>query len=275
MDKVYELQHYEQIMDLNQILPNYTDFVQFINEMKQQIPNEFSKEQKWNYKTIYDKILNLYTTKKMQELTQSKSKEKEYKAVAEHILKQYKLVTNEEKFNEINEIDIKLNSRLSSKQQEKEKESNNKLKINENKQTLESEKNNLLKRNVIIKFFKRRQIKKLTAEITELEQSIQNSDLVLDKLTAEITELNNKIKSNKEELVKSCGINLSDYRTIMMQCKEENLTKEKLIEKYKNIQLMIDSLNIQEKEQYLISLCERNGLEMKSFEEQQLTWSER
>ena len=77
MNKIYELQRYEQIMDLNQILPNYTDFVQFINEIKQQIPDEFSKDQIWDYKTIYDKVLNLYITKKMQELTQNKSKEKE------------------------------------------------------------------------------------------------------------------------------------------------------------------------------------------------------
>lgn len=128
---------------------------------------------------------------------------------------------------------------------------------------------------MIVKFLKRRQIKKLAAEITDLEQSIQNSDLILDKLTAEITELNDKIKLNEEELVKLCGINLSDYRTIIMQCKKENLTQENLIEKYRNIQLMIDSLNIQEKEQYLISLCEKNGLELRSFEEQQLDKSER
>lgn len=180
------------------------------------------------------------------------------------------MVTNEESFNKVNELDHKLNDSLLSNQKELEKENNNKSQEEEQKRNLENEKNTLSNKNAIVRFFKRKQIKSLTPQITELENSIQNSNLSLDQIEAEITELKNKIKTNEDELIEVCGINLSDYKTIIKQCKDEGLTEEELVEKKATIQSLLSNLNIQGKEQHLLALYEKNGLTRRPIEEQTL-----
>lgn len=268
LSKIDELKNASSNIDFNQILPNYDDFVQFVREIQQYIPDKFPKEQNWNYQTIYSEILKLYISKKGKDLLQDKDKATEYQATFEYVAKQYKAVTNEDSFNNANELDIQLNNSLSFKQEKQEKEKNTKEIAEIAKKNLEVEKSNILKRNLIIKIFKRKQIKNLTTKISKLEQLIQNNELLIDNLASEIEELGKQIKLNDNKLVELYGIGLSDYRKIITQCKNEKLTSEHLLEKSKEIQQMMRSLNIQEKEQYLISLYEKNGLERQSLVEQ-------
>lgn len=268
LSKINELKSYESNIDLNQIFPNYDDFVRFVSEMSQYIPDEFSKEQSWNYQTIYSEMLKLYISKKEQELSQAKEQEAEYQATYEYVSKQYRAVTNENSFDIANNLDMELNSSLSSKQRAQEEEKIKKEKIEELKRNLELEKSNILRRNPIIRLFKRKQLKRLASRIQELEQSIQNSTLAIEQLDSEIKEIKDQIKLNDNELEKLCGLNLSNYRKIILQCKDEDLTNEKLIKRSQEIYQMIKDLNILEKEQYLMSLYEKNELTRQPVGEQ-------
>lgn len=260
MPKINELKNYEQIVDLSQIFPNYNDFIKFVSEMQDQIPDEIFKNKEWNYEKLYDEILKLYIAIKEQELIEDKSKEEEYKIVTEHISKQYKAVVYEENFIRVNEQNIKLNDDLFSKQKEEEEETKNRLQAEGRKRSLEDKKSDILNRNAIIRFFKKKQIKWLTSQITELEVSIQNSNLLLEQIKTDIVELRTQMKANEMELIDLCGLNISDYRKVLQQCKNEGLTETQLISKRKNIQQVIDSLNITEKEEYLLDLYKKNGL---------------
>lgn len=79
ISKINELKTYEQNIDINKILPNYSDFQNFVIEMQEYIPEKFTNEQEWNYQTLYNEMLNLYISRQEQQLLQDKIRQRSIK----------------------------------------------------------------------------------------------------------------------------------------------------------------------------------------------------
>lgn len=260
LSAISEINKYTNKVDLEQLFPNYNDFCVFVGELGSQISDILDFEIKWNYETLYNKMLESYVFKKEQDLACSKDMEESYNASIESIDKQYKAVSNEDEFNRIHSKNANLNHSLSSKQQNLENE-NQKRAINQTKRDeMLSRKSELQRKNAIIRFFKRKEIKSLSIQIDAVEKELHGNDINLENIRATISGLQSEIKSNEQQLIDLCGLNISEYNSILEKCKLENLTQNQLLERAVQIKKQLESLEISRQEQELQNLYKKNGM---------------
>lgn len=259
---IAEIDRYKDKIDIEQIFPNYNDFQRFVVELSSQIPESFVSDTKWDYKTLYSKMLQSYISKKEQDLMESRNMEEAYRVSLEDIDKQYKVVSNEDEFNRINSQNIYLNNSMSNEQQNLENENQRRISNQSKKDEMLSKKSELQRKNAIIRFFKRKEIKKLSAQIDAVEKELQGNDSNLDNIRTTISNLQSEIKSNEQQLIELCGLNISEYSSILEKCKSENLNQDQLLERAVKIKKQLEELNIsrQEQEQELHKLYIKNGL---------------
>ena len=188
--------------------------------------------------------------------------EEAYRVSLEDIDKQYKVVSNEDEFNRINSQNIYLNNSMSNEQQNLENENQRRISNQSKKDEMLSKKSELQRKNAIIRFFKRKEIKKLSAQIDAVEKELQGNDSNLDNIRTTISNLQSEIKSNEQQLIELCGLNISEYSSILEKCKSENLNQDQLLERAVKIKKQLEELNIsrQEQEQELQKLYIKNGL---------------
>ena len=113
---------------------------------------------------------------------------------------------------------------------------------------------------MIIRFFKRKEIRSLTTQIDAIEKELQGNDVNLENIRATISGLQSEIKSNEQQLIDLCGLNISEYSSILEKCKSENLTQNQLIERAVQIKKQLESLEISRQEQELQNLYIKNGI---------------
>lgn len=260
LSAISEINKYTDKVDLDKLFPNYNDFRVFVGELSSQIPDTFGSEIKWEYETLYSKMLESYVSKKEQDLAQSKNMEESYNASLEGIDKQYKAVSNEDEFNRINSQNTNLNNSLSNEQQNLENENQKRLTNQAKKDEMISRKSELQRKNVIIRFFKRKEIKSLSTQIDAVEKELQGNDVNLENIRATISGLQSEIKSNEQQLIDLCGLNISEYNSILEKCKSKNLTQDQLIERAVQIKKQLESLEISRQEQELQNLYIKNGI---------------
>jgi len=257
---ISEINKHTDKVDLEKLFPNYNDFRVFVGELGSQIPDTFGSEIKWDYQTLYSKMLESYVSKKEQDLAQSKNMEESYNASLDGIDKQYKVVANEDEFNRINSQNTNLKNSLSSEQHNLENENQKRATNQSKKDEIISRKNELQRKNAIIRFFKRKEIRNLSTQIDAVEKELQGNDINLENIRTTISCLQSEIKSNEQQLIGLCGLNISEYSSILEKCKSENLTQDQLLERAVQIKKQLESLEISRQEQELQNLYRKNGI---------------
>lgn len=269
LTRIEELKEHEGKFDLEELLPNYGDFIKFVDELRDQIPDTFSKETDWNYESLYGAFLKQYILMKEKGLADSREFEKECRKDLKRIHIQYKVLEHEEKFGGIKNNHDQLYMQLLESQQELEEEKREKANNQVQNEELVKRKEELEKKNVITRLLRSREIRELSHKITELGNSIHNNDINIEQIKSRIATLQGEIKDNEQQLIDLCGLKISDYASILVKCKLDNVTQDRLTEDAIEIQNEINGLNIPKQEQELENLYEKNGLERKTESVQQ------
>ena len=264
LTRIEELKEHEEKFDLEALLPNYGDFIKFVDELREQIPDTFSKETNWNYESLYGAFLKQYILKKEKDLADSRELEKECKRDLKRIQIQYKVLEHEDKFGDIKTNHDRLCLQLLESQQELEEEKRDKANNQDQNEELVKRKEELEKKNLITRLLKRREIRELSQKIAELGNAIHNNDINIEQIKSRIGALQGEIKDNEQQLIDLCGLRISDYALVLSKCKLDNVTQDKLTEDAIVIQNEINGLNIPQQEQELENLYEKNGLERKT-----------
>lgn len=255
-----EFRKYENIVDLNAILPNYSEFVKSVDELKDKLPEIFNPTKEWNYDSLYNELLNFYIIEKEQDLIQAKEQVEDYNIHYKNVNTQYKVLANESSFIDIKAKNDSLNDNLVVEQETLEQETKKRIDNKSKKDDLVEKRDKLQKKNILIRMFKRKEIGRLSEKIKELNENIQINDTNLEKARSSISNLREQLKENEQQLLELCGLGIEDYSSILVQCKLQNFTLEQLKEKMFDIEKKIDSLSIYKQEQELSKIYEKNGI---------------
>lgn len=255
-----EFNKYKNIVDLNSILPNYSEFVKIVDELKDKLPEIFNPSKELNYDSLYNELLNFYIINKEQNLIQAKEQVEDYNIYYKNVNTQYKVLANEPAFIDIKVKNDSLNDNLVVEQETLEQETKKRIDNKSKKDDLVEKRDKLQKKNILIRMFKRKEIGRLSEKIKELDENIQINDTNLEKARSSISNLQEQLKENEQQLLELCGLGIEDYSSILVQCKLQNFTLEQLKEKMFEIEKKIDSLSIYKQEQELSKIYEKNGI---------------
>ena len=250
---------YKNIVDINTIFPNYSNFVKYVKTVEKEIPEVFDNSIN-GYNSIYKAVLEMYLLYKEKELTESKRLESEYASVATKLDKQFRIIENSE--------DFKSATQIGNEQQDNLNYLNNKIDVeNKNNKINEEERNRLYlehsklkNKNFIVRLFQRKKIKNIENEIKEIESKIQKSIDNIKELENDISNVKKKIKDNENSLLEKYGISISEYKTLLDEISKDNLTEEEIAKRVLEMQKKIQALNIQDREKEIQDIYEKNSV---------------
>ena len=244
---------------INDILPNFSDFTKFIKEIEDLIPDSFNDET--NYETLFQEIVEIYITKKENDLKALKEKETSYKSIIEQTSIEYMILVNSKKFKDIFERNKQLNSEFESLESALKNKNSKLEELNTNRNAMVDEKTAIENKNPIIRFAKRKDLSSLTEEIEIYNQEITSITQTITILKIKITELKNRITENKKRILNEFGLELSidECTNTLDNLLTNNITPEYLKSKTLLNEKKIEELCIPFYEKKLHSVIEKYG----------------
>lgn len=241
------------------IMSNFSSFVDYLN-----IGGNISITEPISYQKLYDMVLNNTIAIKSHELDTARQQMKMYSIAFSSVEKQYKVVSSQNKYEQLKEQ----NNVLSADRVEKEKQLYfqrlDKDELEEKKNRTVQEKETLEKKHKIIKIFKRKTLRAIHDSLTQISDSIKAKDLSINELKSSINSINTQIQNACSNFLKDADLNLSisEYENILAECKRNGVTADALIQKSEEWKMAMDALNVSSKEKELRNILQKNGMQV-------------
>lgn len=246
------------IVKINDVFPNYSNFVKYVLVVEKEIPEVFDSNIK-GYNSIYEAILKMYLLHQEKELNESKRLENEYKDDVTKLDKQFRVIENSNEFEASVQIDEKQQNILNSLNTKIDEVDKNNKSNEDERNSLYSEHSRLKNKNFIIRLFQRKKIRDIEIQIKEIEDKIEKCNDNIKELENDISNVKKKIKDNENSLLEKYGISISEYKDLLYEINSNNLTEEEITKKVLEINKKIQSLNIQEKEKEIQDIYVSNN----------------
>lgn len=248
------------------LLPNYSKFVEYFNEVKTMLPEEFSNEFLGSYSKVYSLVLDMTIQNRKNKLEASKQQEQILKDSSLQLHRRCIILTNKGIYEEVKSKDLEIRSDLSNKEVFLKHEQQNKQNNENKKLDLELSQQEFLKKNIIVRLLNRKQIANIKIQLQNLKQIIDENDRNIESINGEIQSLMTSLQANEDILSQACGfkISLEEYEEELITCQEQNLTEEGLTQQIFNIKNNILKLNIVEQENKLKEICSKNGISLQT-----------
>lgn len=239
------------------VLPNYTEFLKFVKELEEQIPDTFPTKASLNYEILYQIMFENYLTKKEKELVSAKKAEEMYKKALEVMKIQYQLLTNGEELYHIKSKQDLIKDGLALQKKSLKQEERKKEKQEEEQERVREQKEKLQSKNVIFRFLKKKEIDTLSSELEQRKIEEQEIRKRIEEEKTKIENLQSQQQQNEQYLKKISGLSLTDFNAILEKWTTMDLTKEEIVKKYSEIQKKLEALEVPKKESEVMSLYEK------------------
>ena len=246
------------IVKIDDVFPNYSNFVKYVLVVEKEIPEVFDSNIK-GYNSIYEAILKMYLLHQEKELNESRRLESEYKDDIAKLDKQFRVIENSNEFEASVQIDEEQQNILNSLNTKIDEVDKNNKSNEDERNSLYSEHSRLKNKSFIIRLFQRKKIRDIEIQIKEIEDKIEKCNDNIKELENDISNVKKKIKDNENSLLEKYGISISEYKDLLYEINSNNLTEEEITKKILEIQKKIQSLNIQDKEKEIQDIYINNS----------------
>lgn len=260
-----DLKSYSGIIDVDTIFYNYSNFVKYVEIMEKDIPETFNSNSN-GYNFIYEAILRMYLLHQEKALSDLKKLENDYKEETLKLDKQFRVIENSADFKISIQMDVELHDKLNSLNTKLDSEEKNNKDNDEQRNNLYKVHSKLKNKNFIIRLFQRKKIKNIEMQIKEFESKIDDCNSHIKGIENDISNVKQKIKDNEKALLDKYGISISEYKSLLDEIKNEDLTEEEITKKILEIQRQIQALNIQNLEKEIQDIYINNSSILNSAE---------